>query len=128
MVRILTIPLLKGLLLFTANYNRDKDPILENDTVNTETAVGFELMESRSMDSILVWNEKDILTQEQYDEIDFALLLQKNSPGAGITSFSESLRSPVEKSERDFITAEHFGYNWLINVQVLNNTFRIACE
>ncbi len=89
--------------------------------VEEEVRIGYELVNIISLDSILVWTNEDILTQEQFDSIQLPTSWIKNEPREGMPNFGQFLRSPDASQEGDFTTAEHFGYNWLFNAQVIEN-------
>ena len=95
--------------------NTNKEPS------NEEIRVGFELVQIVSADSILVWTNSDMLTQEQFDAIELTSSWVKNEPREGMPNYARFLRSPDATQEGEFTTAEHFGYNWLFNAQVVEN-------
>lgn len=97
------------------NNNTNEEP------VNEEIRVGFELVELVSDESILVWTNSDTLTQEQFDAIELTESWTKNEPREGIPNSAKFLRSPDASQEGVFTTAEHFGYDWYFNAQVLDN-------
>lgn len=111
------------LIAFTVLWgcdNEDDVHTIEEPT-NNQIRVGFELVEIVSLDSILVWINEDILTQKQFDSIQLPSSWRKNEPREGVPNFARFLRSPDASREGDFTTAEHFGYNWLFNAQVVDN-------
>ena len=91
------------------------------ESANNEIRVGFELVQIVSADSILVWTNSDMLTLEQFDAIELTSSWVKNEPREAMPNYAKFLRSPDATQEGEFITAEHFGYNWLFNAQVLEN-------
>lgn len=101
--------------------DNEDDAYTTEDLVNDEVRVGFELAQIVSIDSILVWKNSDMLTQEEFDAIEITSSWRKNEPREGIPNFSRFLRSPDAIQEGDFTTTEHFGYNWLFNAQVVEN-------
>ena len=101
--------------------DNEDDANTNEEPANDEVRVGFELVQIVSVDSILVWTNSDMLTQEEFDAIEITSSWTKNEPREGIPNFSRFLRSPDATQEGDFTTAEHFGYNWLFNAQVVEN-------
>lgn len=99
----------------------DGEETPKEELVDEEVRIGYELVNIISLDSILVWTNEDILTQEQFDSIQLPNSWTKNEPREGIPNFGRFLRSPDASQDGDFTTAEHFGYNWLFNAQVIEN-------
>jgi len=114
-------PLLLFLLIFIIGCNIEENITLENESRNEDDRIGFELVNIISSDSILVWVNEDILTQEQFDSIQLPSSWSKNQPREGIPNYAKFLRSPDANQEGDFTMAEHFGYNWLFNAQIVEN-------
>jgi len=114
-------PLLLLLLIFIIGCNIEENITLENESRNEDDRIGFELVNIISSDSILVWVNEDILTQEQFDSIQLPSSWSKNQPREGIPNYAKFLRSPDANQEGDFTMAEHFGYNWLFNAQIVEN-------
>lgn len=110
-------------IMITVSFSCDNedDSNTNEEPLNEEIRVGFELVQIVSVDSILVWTNADMLTQEQFDAIELSDSWIKNEPREGIPNFAKFLRSPDANQEGDFTTAEHFGYNWLFNAQVVEN-------
>jgi hypothetical protein len=110
-------------IMITVIYSCDNedDSNTNEEPLNEEIRVGFELVQIVSVDSILVWTNADMLTQEQFDAIELSDSWIKNEPREGMPNFAKFLRSPDANQEGDFTTAEHFGYNWLFNAQVVES-------
>ena len=109
------------ILIVMLSCDNEDDTNTNEEPVNEEIRVGFELVQLVSVDSILVWTNSYMLTQEQFDAIELSDSWIKNEPREGIPNFAKFLRSPDANQEGDFTTAEHFGYNWLFNAQVVEN-------
>jgi hypothetical protein len=82
--------------------------------------IGFELIEIISMDSILVWTNNEILTQEEFDSIQITSGWRKNESREGMPDFAQFLRSPDAEEDGVFTTAEHFGFQWMFNAQIVD--------
>jgi hypothetical protein len=114
-------------ILFINSCSKEDDitTIEEDETVTTEdeptARIGFELVQIISADTILVWINESNLTQEQFDSIQIGSSWMKNEPREGMPNFARFLRSPDADQEGDFTTAEHFGYQWLFNAQIVEN-------
>jgi hypothetical protein len=104
-----------------SSCNNDDDVSSIEEPVNEELRIGFELVQIISPDSILVWTNADDLSQEQFDEIELSDSWSKNEPREGMPDFARFLRSPDAEQEGEFTTAEHYGYQWLFNAQVVQN-------
>lgn len=120
-IKISTKLLLLFSLIYLIGCSKDDDVSPEEEPVTEEVRIGFELVNIISPDSILVWTNEDILTQEQFDSIKLPTTWRKNEPREGMPNFARFLRSPDASQYGDFTTAEHFGYNWLFNAQVIEN-------
>ena len=120
-IKISTKLLLLFSLIYLIGCSKDDDVSLEEESVTEEVRIGFELVNIISPDSILVWTNADILTQEQFDSIQLPTFWRKNEPREGMPNYARFLRSPNASQEGDFTSAEHFGYNWLFNAQVIEN-------
>ena len=107
-------------LIFMISCSKDDDVSPEEEPVTEEVRIGFELVNIISPDSILVWINEDILTQEQFDSIQLPSSWTKNEPREGMPNFARFLRSPDASQQGDFTKAEHFGYNWLFNAQIVD--------
>ncbi|PWD97613.1 hypothetical protein [Marinilabilia rubra] len=95
--------------------------IPEEETVTETKRIGFELVQIISMDSILVWANNEILTQEEFDSIQITSGWQKNEPREGMPDYAKFLRSPDAGEDREFTSAEHFGFQWLFNAQIVDS-------
>jgi hypothetical protein len=96
----------------------------ENDAIPEEQEnqrIGFELVEIISMDSILVWANNEPLTQEEFDLIQITSNWRKNEPREGMPDSALFLRSPDADIDGIFTTAEHFGFQWLFNAQIIDS-------
>ena len=120
-IKIFTKLLLLFPLIYLIGCSKDDDVSPDEEPVTEEVRIGFELVNIISPDSILVWTNADILTQEQFDSIQLPSYWTKNEPREGMPNFARFLRSPDASQDGDFTTAEHFGYNWLFNAQVIEN-------
>jgi hypothetical protein len=120
-IKISTKLLLLFSLIYLIGCSKDDDISPEEEPVTEEVRIGFELVNIISPDSILVWTNEDILTQEQFDSIQLPSSWTKNEPREGMPNFARFLRSPDASQDGDFTTAEHFGYNWLFNAIVIEN-------
>jgi hypothetical protein len=101
--------------------DKDDDITPDEEPITEKNRIGFELVHIVSPDSILVWVNEDTLTQEQFDSIQLPSFWTKNEPREGMPNFSRFLRSPNASQEGEFTTAEHFGYNWIFNAQIVEN-------
>ena len=119
-INFLATVLLLFSILYLSSCSNDDDITTDEDPVTEEVRIGFELIQIISLDSILVWTNAEMLTQEQFDSIELSSSWQKNEPREGMPNSSRFLRSPDANQQADFTTAEHFGYNWLFNAQVVD--------
>jgi hypothetical protein len=94
----------------------------EDDEVTSPTEplrVGFELIEIKSADSILVWVNDESLTQAEFDSISIPAQWRKNEPREGDPDGSTFFRSPDATEDGIFTRKELFGYRWLFNAQIV---------
>jgi hypothetical protein len=94
----------------------------EDDEVTSPTEplrVGFELIEIKSADSILVWVNDESLTQAEFDSISIPAQWCKNEPREGDPDGSTFFRSPDATEDGIFTRKELFGYRWLFNAQIV---------
>jgi hypothetical protein len=115
---LLSISVLSTVLI---SCEKDEDPeIPEEETVTETKRIGFELVQIISMDSILVWANNEILTQEEFDSIQITSGWQKNEPREGMPDYAKFMRSPDANEDGEFTTAEFFGYQWMFNAQIVD--------
>jgi hypothetical protein len=119
LARIFILALITMSIFYSCNNDDDISSIEE--PVNEELRIGFELVQIISPDSILVWQNAEDLTKEQFDEIELSDSWSKNEPREGMPDFARFLRSPDAEQEGEFTIAEHYGYQWLFNAQVVQN-------
>jgi hypothetical protein len=115
---LLSISVLSTVLI---SCEKDEDTnVPEEETVIETKRIGFELVQIISMDSILVWANNEILTQEEFDSIQITSGWQKNEPREGMPDYAQFLRSPDAEEDGVFTTAEHFGFQWMFNAQIVD--------
>jgi hypothetical protein len=115
---LLSISILSTVLI---SCEKDDDTkVTEEETVTEPKRIGFELVQIISMDSILVWTNNEILTQEEFDSIQITSGWQKNEPREGMPDYAQFLRSPDAEEDGVFTTAEHFGFQWMFNAQIVD--------
>jgi hypothetical protein len=111
--------LLSTVVLFTLFFSCEKDEDIDLPEEETKR-IGFELVQIISMDSILVWANNEILTQQEFDSIQITGGWQKNEPREGMPDYAQFLRSPDAEEDGVFTTAEHFGFQWMFNAQIVD--------
>jgi hypothetical protein len=89
------------------------------DTTTEPVRVGFELVEIKSVDSILVWTNDEALTQDEFDSIQITSEWRKNEPREGDPDGSTFFRSPDATENGVFTRKELFGFQWLFNAQIV---------
>ncbi len=115
---LLSISVLSTVLI---SCEKDEDAkVPEEETVTETKRIGFELVQIISMDSILVWANNEILTQEEFDSIQITSGWQKNEPREGMPDYAKFMRSPDANEDGEFTTAEFFGYQWMFNAQIVD--------
>jgi hypothetical protein len=115
---LLSISVLSTVLI---SCEKDEDAkVPEEETVTETKRIGFELVQIISMDSILVWANNEILTQEEFDSIQITSGWQKNEPREGMPDYAKFMRSPDANEDGEFTAAEHFGYQWMFNAQIVD--------
>jgi hypothetical protein len=129
-VKIQNMNIMKNLLFLLSisvlsialiSCEKDEDTkVPEEETVTEPKRIGFELVQIISMDSILVWANNEILTQEEFDSIQITSGWQKNEPREGMPDYARFLRSPDAEEDGEFTTAGHFGFQWLFNAQIVD--------
>jgi hypothetical protein len=130
-VKIQNMNIMKNLLFLLSisvlsialiSCEKDEDTkVPEEETVTEPKRIGFELVQIISMDSILVWANNEILTQEEFDSIQITSGWQKNEPREGMPDYARFLRSPDAEEDGEFTTAGHFGFQWLFNAQIVDS-------
>jgi hypothetical protein len=107
-----------------------KENTTTNDSGNLQNEkVGFELVEIESYSEILVWTNDEPMTMSQFDSIQIPSNWRKNEPREGDPDESKFLRSPDAAADGVFTRDEHFGYNWLFILILLQQSrfFSGAC-
>jgi hypothetical protein len=122
----LTLVLITVLIAVLISCDKDQDESIIEEENTTETKrIGFELVQIVSFDSILVWANAEPLTQEEFDSIQITSGWQKNEPREGMPDSAQFLRSPDAIEDGVFTTAEHFGYQWLFNAQIVDSNVEL---
>jgi len=96
------------------------DESITPEEVPQEERIGYELVEIISFSEILVWSNDEPLSREEFDSIQITTDWRKNEPREGEPDGSSFLRSPDAVEDGIFTTAEHFGYQWLFNAQIVD--------
>ncbi|MEL6252072.1 MAG: hypothetical protein AAFR87_08685 [Bacteroidota bacterium] len=112
---LLTLSMLALALIACENETE----ILDENVKPEVERVGFELVEIASFSNFLVWINEEPLTQAQFDSIDLSFNWTKNQPREGEPDGGRFLRSPDAAAEGVFTSAEHFGFRWLFNAQIV---------
>jgi hypothetical protein len=99
----------------------ESEAVPEEETDPEIKKIGFELVQIVSFDSILVWANAEPITQEEFDSIQLTGSWQKNEPRQGMPDSAQFLRSPDADEDGIFTTAEHFGFQWLFNAQIIDS-------
>lgn len=124
LIKISTVLLLIISMFCSCNEDDTKstnEEVANEEPTNEASRVGFELIQIISAESILVWVNENKLTQEQFDAIELTSSWIKNEPREGIPNFARFLRSPDATQDGEYTTAEHFGYQWLFNAEIIQN-------
>jgi hypothetical protein len=89
-----------------------------NDSATSESAesaekvrVGYEILQAKSRDEIVVWASMD-LTQQEFDAIKLPFRWFKNQPREGLPDNSEFLQSPSASTDGELIQEELYGHTW----------------
>jgi hypothetical protein len=121
MKNLLYLSLIAAAFIVFISCEKDEDnSISEEETPTEKKRIGFELVQIVSFDSILVWANAEPLTQEEFDSIQITSGWQKNEPREGMPDSAQFLRSPDANEDGVFTTAEHFGYQWMFNAQIVD--------
>jgi hypothetical protein len=104
----------------------DDTNIIVDDIEPEVERVGFELIEIVSLEEILVWMNNEPLTQEEFDSIKISANWSKNQPREGDPDGSTFFRSPDASRDGEFTIAEHFGYQWLFNAQIVEQNVPLS--
>jgi len=73
--------------------------------------IGFEILQFKSLNSLIVWATVDI-TQEEFDTLDLPFGWFRNQPREIEMDGGKFLNSPG-REKGSFLRAEHFGHEWL---------------
>jgi hypothetical protein len=126
MKNLLFLSIITAALVVLISCQKDDDnSVPEEETPTEKKRVGFELVQIVSFDSILVWANAEPLTQEEFDSIQITSGWQKNEPREGMPDSAQFLRSPDAIEDGVFTTAEHFGYLWLFNAQIVDSNVEL---
>lgn len=126
MKNLLYLSLIAAAFIVFISCEKDEDnSISEEETPTEKKRIGFELVQIVSFDSILVWANAEPLTQEEFDSIQITSGWQKNEPREGMPDSAQFLRSPDANEDGVFTTAEHFGYQWMFNAQIVDMNVEI---
>ena len=121
MKNLLYLSLIAAAFIVFISCEKDEDnSISEEETPTEKKRIGFELVQIVSFDSIFVWANNEVLTQEEFDSIQITSGWQKNEPREGMPDSAQFLRSPDANEDGVFTTAEHFGYQWMFNAQIVD--------
>jgi hypothetical protein len=122
MKNLLFLLSLTALLTVWISCEKEESKAVPEEETPTETKrIGFELVQIVSFDSILVWANAEPITQEEFDSIQLTGSWQKNEPREGMPDSAQFLRSPDADEDGIFTTAEHFGFQWLFNAQIIDS-------
>jgi hypothetical protein len=125
----------RGLIVFTctespspydglARYcptSTGNNPIAESFQVN-DPPVTFELIEFVSLDEVNVWIVDEAITVEEFENLPLASnWFRQEASEEGDISASRFLQSPDATEEGVFTRAEHYGYQWIFNAQIIEN-------
>jgi haloalkane dehalogenase len=83
-----------------------------------ENAVGFELLEAKSANELVVWVSRDI-TEAEFDAIELPEGWFRNQPRESDPDAAQFLRSPDSIEDGPLLEAEHFGHTWQQNATVI---------
>lgn len=89
----------------------DQEPANHAEANAIAERIGYEILQIKSLNEIIVWASKDI-TRAEFDAIHLPLGWFKNQPREIETDRARFLHSPGLK-EGEFQRAEHFGHRWL---------------
>jgi len=98
-----------------------------NGTATPENAVGFELLEIKSANEIVVWVNQDI-TEAEFNAIELPDNWVKNQPRESDPNAAQFLRSPDASDDRPLLEAELFGYTWQQNATVIETGIQMDEE
>jgi hypothetical protein len=121
MKNLLFLLSLTALLTVLISCEKEESKAVPEEETETEIKrIGFELVQIVSFDSIFVWANNEVLTQEEFDSIQITSGWQKNEPREGMPDYAQFLRSPDAEEDGVFTTAEHFGFQWMFNAQIVD--------
>ena len=83
-----------------------------------EPRVGYEIMQIKSLDEIIVWVSREI-TQAEFDSIELPQDWFKNQPRESDPDGGFFARTPGAAADGDFTYEEHFGHEWMHNATII---------
>ena len=96
----------------------DDDTTDDDDDDEDEPKVGFEIMQIKSLNEIIVWVSTE-LTIEEFEAIDLPFGWFKNQPRETDPDGGSFARSPDATTDGEFTYEEHFGHEWMHNATVI---------
>lgn len=90
-----------------------------SDSTESETRVGFEIFEVKSLNEIIVWIVDEPMTIAEFEVLELPQGWLKNEPREGVSDGAFFVRSPTASVDGDFTIQEHFGYRWKHNATVI---------
>lgn len=81
--------------------------------------VGYEILEMRAEDEIIVWINQEAMTLEDFEALPLEAGWFRNQPREGEPDGGTFAMSPGAAEEGDFTVADHYGHPWMHNATVV---------
>ncbi|MEM8490556.1 MAG: haloalkane dehalogenase [Pseudomonadota bacterium] len=99
----------------------------EPSTPSDDEQLGFEILEIKAEDEIIVWISTEI-TKAEFEALDLPEGWIKNQPREVESSSGSFLRSPDATEDGPLIEAELFGYQWYHNATIIEANIELDDE
>lgn len=108
----------------SSDSDNSNEEVTDTPTEQEEVKVGYEILEAKSQNEIIVWISQEI-TQEEFDAIELPDNWFKNQPRESGPDGAKFLRSPDATSDGPLEEAEHFGHIWKKNAKIIETNVSI---